>query len=79
MDIGTALLLLVLATGYIIAINKSFDKDNGNRNNKKYPPRCSNRSGYFLTVNLGNRLSQSLFTFILYSPTAHLSSGYFYI
>ena len=35
MDIGTALLLLILATGYIIAINKSFDKDNGNRNNKK--------------------------------------------
>ena len=35
MDIGTALLLLVLATGYIIAINKSFDKDSGNRNNKK--------------------------------------------
>ena len=78
MDIGTALLLLVLATGYIIAINKSFDKDNGNRNNKKKPPKA-NGNGYFLTINLGNRLSHSLFTFILYSSAAHLSSGYFYI
>ncbi len=35
MDIGTVALLLILATGYIIVINKSFEKGNDNRNNKK--------------------------------------------
>mgnify|MGYP006934532793 FL=1 len=35
MDIGTVALLLILATGYIIAINKSFEKGNDKRNNKK--------------------------------------------
>ncbi len=34
MDIGTVVLFLVLATGYIIAINKSFEKGN-DKNNKK--------------------------------------------